>query len=262
ADHDPGAAAQRAAAADTGPALTTPRSNPATQPTRCRAAREHARASLDRPPRAATHRRGTRARSRDRDDHSQARPAAARPARCRTACGRTTGALLVAPRTDQLRGGLRTPRRRSPDPRLLRANHPLPPRPIRRPQTQPRTAHDHRHTETLTPRHDRLHKATHPRGQDQTRGKPLPQALPRPQPLPPTRTRSATGHLTNIEASLAHAMSSAHGLIVVGSSRIGFAAIERFMDGDGGAHTAALPSEQVLRWVAGVVGGMRVVSIE
>jgi hypothetical protein len=34
------------------------------------------------------------------------------------------------------------------------------------------------------------------------------------------------------------------------------------MDGDGGAHTAALPSEQVLRWVAGVVGGIRVVSIE
>src|SRR2546421_7746662 len=57
-------------------------------------------------------------------------------------------------------------------------------------------------------------------------------------------------------------MSSAHRLIVVGSSRIGFAAIERFMGGDGGAHTAALPSEQVLRWVAGVVGGMRVVSVE
>src|SRR6266540_2057253 len=30
----------------------------------------------------------------------------------------------------------------------------------------------------------------------------------------------------------------------------------------GGAHTAALPSEQVLRWVAGVVGGMRVLSVE
>src|SRR2546426_10453650 len=57
-------------------------------------------------------------------------------------------------------------------------------------------------------------------------------------------------------------MSSAHRLIVVGSSRIGFAAIERLMDGVGGAHTAALPSEQVLRWVAGVVGGMRVVSVE
>src|SRR5438094_6695901 len=57
-------------------------------------------------------------------------------------------------------------------------------------------------------------------------------------------------------------MSSAHRLIVVGSSRIGFAAIERFMDGDGQAHAAALPSEQVLRWVAGVVGGMRVLSVE
>src|SRR5919109_3128647 len=34
------------------------------------------------------------------------------------------------------------------------------------------------------------------------------------------------------------------------------------MDRDGGAHTAALPSEQVLRWVAGVVGGMRVLSVE
>src|SRR4051812_35290525 len=61
---------------------------------------------------------------------------------------------------------------------------------------------------------------------------------------------------------LAHAMSSAHRLIVVGSSRISFAAIERFMGGDEVAHTAALPSEQVLRWVAGVVGGMRVVSVE
>src|SRR5947208_14933597 len=57
-------------------------------------------------------------------------------------------------------------------------------------------------------------------------------------------------------------MSSAHRLIVVGSSRISFAAIERLMDGDGGAHKAALPSEQVLRWVAEVVGGMRVVSVE
>src|SRR2546430_6795142 len=57
-------------------------------------------------------------------------------------------------------------------------------------------------------------------------------------------------------------MSSAHRLIVVGSSRISFAAIERFMGDDGGAHTAALPSEQVLRWVAGAVGGMRVVSVE
>src|ERR671923_289496 len=34
------------------------------------------------------------------------------------------------------------------------------------------------------------------------------------------------------------------------------------MDGDGVAHTGAMPSEQVLRWVVGVVGGMRVVSVE
>src|SRR3989442_9384470 len=40
--------------------------------------------------------------------------------------------------------------------------------------------------------------------------RPLPQALPRPQPLPATRTRSATGHLTNIEASLAQPNVSTH----------------------------------------------------
>ena len=57
-------------------------------------------------------------------------------------------------------------------------------------------------------------------------------------------------------------MSSAHRLIVVGSSRVRFAAIERLMGGDGRAHTPALPGEQVLRWVAGVVGGMRVRSVE
>ena len=100
------------------------------------------------------------------------------------------------------RSRLRPARRRSPDPRLLRPNHPLPPRPQRRPQTQPRPPPDPRHPETLTPRNDRLHPTTPPRRQDTTRSKPLPQALPRPQPLPPTRKRTATGHLTNIEASL------------------------------------------------------------
>jgi hypothetical protein len=33
------------------------------------------------------------------------------------------------------------------------------------------------------------------------------------------------------------------------------------MDGDGGEHAAALPSEQVLRWVTGVRGGLRVLSV-
>ncbi len=111
-----------------------------------------ARAALDRPTRAAADRRGTRARTRDRNAHAQARAAAARPARRRTARRRATRALLVTPRTDQLRSSLRTARRRSTDPGLLRPDDPLPPRPKRRPQTQPRAAHDPRHTQTLTPR--------------------------------------------------------------------------------------------------------------
>ena len=53
------------------------------------------------------------------------------------------------------------------------------------------------------PAHDRLHRTAHQRRQDTARGQPLPQALPRPQPLPAPRERSATGRLTNIEASLA-----------------------------------------------------------
>ncbi len=80
-------------------------------------------------------------------------------------------------------------------------------RPKRRPKTQPCTAHDPRHTKTLTPRHDRLHPTTPARGQDPTRSQPLPQTLPRPQPLPTPRTRTATGDLTDIEASRALATS-------------------------------------------------------
>src|SRR5207245_8373447 len=105
-------------------------------------------------------------------------PAAARPARRRTARRRTTPALLVAPRTDQLRSSLRTPRRRSPDPRLLQPNNPSPARPKRRPQTQPRPAHDPRHTQTLTPRHDHLHRTTPPRRQATTASQPPTKAPP------------------------------------------------------------------------------------
>ncbi len=89
--------------------------------------------------------------------------------------------------------------------RLLRANSPLPPRPIRRPQTQLRSAHDPRHPQAHPPSNDRLHRTPARRRQNTTRSKPLPQALPRPQPLPPTRTRNATADLTDIEASLAQA---------------------------------------------------------
>ena len=69
--------------------------------TRSRAAREHARAALDRSTRPAADRRGTRARTRDRDAHAQARTAAARPARRRTARRRPARALLVTPRPHQ-----------------------------------------------------------------------------------------------------------------------------------------------------------------
>ena len=136
----------------------------------------------------------------------QARATTARPARRRTTRRRTAHPLLVTPRPHQIRGRLRTPRWRRPHPGLLRPDRPLPARPQRRPQTQPRAPHDPRHPETPSSAHDHLHRAPPPGRQDPTRSKPLPQALPRPQPLPATRTRSPASGLTDIEASLAQAM--------------------------------------------------------
>ena len=75
--------------------------------TRSGAARQHARAALDRPTRPAADRRGTRARTRDRDAHAQTRTAAARPARRRTARRRTTRPLLVTPRPHRIGSRLR-----------------------------------------------------------------------------------------------------------------------------------------------------------
>ena len=126
------------------------------------------------------------------------------PARCRPARGSAGPDLLVAPRPDQKRGGLRAARRRRPDPCLLRTDRPLPPRPQRRPQTQPRPPHDPCHPPPSPRTHDRLHRPSHPRRQEPPRSDPLPQALPRPQPLPAPRKRSAATGLTNIEASLGH----------------------------------------------------------
>jgi hypothetical protein len=88
---------------------------------------------------------------------------------------------------------------------------PLPPRPWRRPHTEPGAAHDPRHQTPITPSNDRLHRATPPRRQEPPRSNPLPQALPRPQPLPAPRERLTAADLTNIEASLAHP-----GLLVLG----------------------------------------------
>src|SRR5207245_10920915 len=67
-----------------------------------------------------------------------------------------------------------------------------------------------RHTQTLTPRHEHLHRTTPPRRQDTTRSQPLPQALPRPQPLPTPRTPTHD-RLTFIEASLAQSRISTSG---------------------------------------------------
>src|SRR5205085_2309129 len=169
-----------------------------------RAAREHARPTLGRPTRAAAASRGTRARTPDRGPHAQTRAAAPRPARCWTARRRPARPLLVTPWPHPLGSSLRTARRRRSDPGLIRPDRPPPARPLRRPQTQPRTAHDPRHTETHASADEGLHRTTNPGRQDPPRSKPLPQAQPGPQPLPAPRTRTANGDLTNIEASLAH----------------------------------------------------------
>jgi hypothetical protein len=155
-DQDTGAVAERAAAADTCTASATSRSDRTAGPTRRRAARQPARAALDRSTGAAADRGGASARPRDRNDHPQARTAAARPTRHRSARRRSAPPLLGPPRPNRSASCVREARRHSADPRLLRPNDPLPPRPKQRPQTQAGAAHDPPHTETLTPRHDRL----------------------------------------------------------------------------------------------------------
>src|SRR3984893_2950102 len=203
-DHNPRTAAPGAAPADAGSTTAPPGSHSTRRETRSRAAWEHARPTLGRSTRAAATSRRTRARTPDRGSYAQTRAAAPRPARRWTARRRPARALLVTPWPHPIGSSLRTARRRRPDPSLIRTDRPIPARPKRRPQTEPRTAHDPRHPETRTPANNRLHPTTHARRQNTTRSQPLPQALPRPQPLPPTRTRTATDNLTDIEASVAH----------------------------------------------------------
>src|SRR5206468_7107293 len=195
--------------ADPGPAPTATGRGPPRKPSRPGAPRDAARAARSRPARQDLDRRGARARSRDRDARTQAGAAAARPGRRRSARCRATRHLLVTPGPDQKRGRLRATRRLRPDPRLLRPDDPLPARPRRRPPAQPGAAHDPRYQTAVTPRNDRLRRATRARRQEQPRSEPLPQALPRPQPLPTTRTWSAAGDLTDIEASVAQGNAAA-----------------------------------------------------
>ncbi len=106
--------------------------------------------------------------------HPQARTATARTARRRTARSRAARPLLVTPRPHHLRSSIRTARRLRTDPRLIRPDDPLPPRPQRRPQTQPGAAHDPRHQTPITPQ----------------------------QPLPPTQTRTTAGDLDDKHRSI------------------------------------------------------------
>ena len=83
---------------------------------------------------------------------AEARTAAARPARRRAAPRRPGRALLVTQRPDQKRGRVRPPRRRRPDPRLLRPDDPLPPRPQRRPHNSTAHSTDPRHPHAASTR--------------------------------------------------------------------------------------------------------------
>ena len=96
-----------------------------------------------------------------------------------------------------LRSRLRTPRRRRPDPRLQRPNHPAPAQPRRRPPTQPRAAHRRPPPPPTRPRDQGLHRPTHRRRQNPPRRHPPAQALPRPPPLPATAKPGAADDLTS-----------------------------------------------------------------
>ena len=72
---------------------------------------------------------------------------------------------LVAPRPRPLRSSLRAARRRRPDPRLKRPNHPVPAQPRRRPPTQPCPPHRHPPPTAARPSHQGLHRTPRRRRQ-------------------------------------------------------------------------------------------------
>src|SRR5439155_24148033 len=92
-----------------------------------------------------------------------------------------------SPRPLPLRGGLCLTRRRSTDPRFLRADRPPSSQPQRRSPTQPGSPHD-RPPPPRPPRRDTRLRRTQDRGrQNATRDQALPQATPRQTPLSTTR---------------------------------------------------------------------------
>lgn len=92
---------------------------------------------------------------------------------------------VVPPGTHPIRVRLRQPRRREPDPGLLRQHGPPPHQPRRRPAPEPRAAHGRRHPHAHGPPHPRLRRTPKRRRTHPPRDPPKPQALPRPRDLPP-----------------------------------------------------------------------------
>jgi len=84
-----------------------------------------------------------------------------------------------------------------PDRSVIRARHPSPPQPLRRPATQPGTPHHCVVPAPLRPRDPRLRRPPHRRRENTRRDPTLPQALRQPTDLPPPRKP----HLTSIGAS-------------------------------------------------------------
>jgi hypothetical protein len=138
--HGTRTAPQRAAAAHTRPAGEATGSGAPKPPPRRRAAWHPLRAARPRSPDRALDRRGSGARNRDLRPDTEARTAPARRTGRRQARRSAAAPLLVTPRPRPQRGRIRPTRRLRTDPRLLRTNDPLPPRPQRRQTTQPSAA--------------------------------------------------------------------------------------------------------------------------
>jgi len=107
--------------------------------------------------------------------------------------------LLVSPRPHPIRSSIRPPRRRRPDPRLIRKHDQTPPPPRRRPPPQPSALDDRIQPREHPSSNARLHNPTPPRRQNPTRSHPLPQTHHRQIHLPKTRNHELT---QPIEASI------------------------------------------------------------
>ena len=144
----------------------------------------------------------TRPRHRDHRTESINRPTGelcrsptARPARYRPDHRRADIHRLVPPTKMPRRSRVRSPSRRSSPPSLIRATHPPPTQPTRRPDPQPRHPHHRYHPLPGLPQNPRLHSQTNQPRKNHPRSPPLPQTIHSPPPLPTPRKPTPT-HLT------------------------------------------------------------------